>query len=84
MREIKYSYVGEEFFFQNIFMNSEWSKKVHNDTLIYDIWSEERGYPAELNITDLPDIKASDKFFARKISSKNAELWEKIYISEGF
>lgn len=84
IKEIKYSYVGEEFFFQNILMHSEWSERVHNDTLIYDIWSDDRGHPAELDMRDLQDIVASDKFFARKVSEKNSVLWDEIRAVEEF
>ena len=66
--EIKRCYVGEEFFFQNIFMNSDLSEIVVNDSLIYDDWN--KGTPAILEMEDIPAIDESGKLFARKFKSE--------------
>lgn len=85
VRDIKYCYVGQEFFFQNIFMCSEeYKDRVVNNCLIYDIWSKERGLPAALNPDDFDDIMKSDKLFARKISKNSVELIEMIRNHNGF
>ena len=65
---IKYCYVGEEFFFQNILLNSPYKNNIINDTLIYDIWNPKRGFPAILTENDLPSIINSNKLFARKVN----------------
>ena len=83
LNEIKYFYVGEEFFFQCIIMNSPFSDTVINNSLIFDIWSEERGYPAFLNVEDINEIKMSGKQFMRKVSSENSiELLKKYGITD--
>ena len=84
IRELKYCFVGEEFFFQNIFMRMEFSGKVNNTSLIYDVWSEERGYPANLNIEDLKEIEKDKFMFARKVASINREVFDEIRKVEKF
>ena len=66
---IKYCHVGEEFFFQNMLLNSELQSSIINDSLIFDDWSPERERPAILNEKDLPLFQKSQKMFLRKISS---------------
>lgn len=66
---IKYCHVGEEFFFQNMLLNSELQPSIINDSLIFDDWSAERERPAILNEKDLPYFQKSQKIFLRKISS---------------
>lgn len=78
VRQIKYCYVGQEFFFQNIFMFSKYKDKVVNNCLIYDIWNKERGLPALLNPDDFEDMMKSDKLFARKITKNSTQLIEMI------
>ncbi len=79
-RKIKYCHVGEEFFFQNIIMNSGYSSAVHKDNLIYDDWSPERERPAILVKKDLNEIMTSGSLFARKIENhgESKELYEAI------
>lgn len=84
IRTLKYCFVGEEFFFQNILMESELRKNVIENALIFDIWSKERGYPAELVEADLDVIQKSGALFARKISYSNNKLFEQIRLSEKF
>lgn len=75
LKTLKYCYVSEEFFFQNILMKSIFCQNVVNDTLIYDEWGE-RGYPAFLDVTDISAIEESNCFFARKVSEKQRPLFE--------
>ena len=56
IKKLKRCYVGEEFFFQNIFMNTKWKDKVVNDCRIFDIWGKDRGYPAFLCKSDIMNI----------------------------
>lgn len=74
IHELKYCHVGEEFFFQNILLHSEWKKKVINNNLIYDDWSPERERPAILQETDYSSILTSGCFFARKVNASSAKL----------
>lgn len=74
IKELKNSFVGEEFFFQNISVNIDKDIKIKRKSLTYDIWDEKRGFPAILNTTDFQDIKNSDKLYARKI---DLEFFEK-------
>lgn len=67
---VKYCHVGEEFFFQNIIMNSPYSKSVVNNSLIFDDWSPERERPAILNMDDYEKYKQSEKIFLRKIEDR--------------
>lgn len=75
LTDIKYCWVGEEFFFQNILIGSSLDNAIVNDCLMYDIWSEDRGYPAFLNVSDLDEIVSSGKLFCRKVSSNDRELY---------
>lgn len=73
MKKIKYCHVGEEFFFQNIIMHSEFADTVVNDSLIYDDW--ERGRPAFLDERDYESMMRSGKLFARKFGAGSAKLF---------
>lgn len=79
IHELKYCHVGEEFFFQNILLHSEWKKKVINNNLVYDDWSPERERPAILNETDYDSILASGCFFARKVNASSRKLCQLFY-----
>ncbi len=70
LKEIRRCYVGEEFFFQNIFMNSDMKEYVINDSLIYDDWN--KGNPAFLNDEDIESIENSNKLFARKVKADSS------------
>ena len=74
LSQIKYCHVGEEFFFQNIIMNSEYKDTVINNSLIYDDWSVERERPAALDMRDYPMLQESQVLFARKIGEASREL----------
>lgn len=65
LKELRRCYVGEEFFFQNIIMNSDLKEYVINDSLIYDDW--DKGNPAFLDEEDIDNIEKSNKLFARKV-----------------
>lgn len=77
IRGLKYCSVGEEFFFQNILMNSSLKEQIQNDTLIYDEWGK-RGNPAFLDETDIEKLKASKALFARKVGKRNRIVWDTI------
>ena len=74
MRELKYCFVPEELFFCNIIEQSPYRDSVIDNHYIYHIWTEERGYPANLNLNDFDDIVMSDRLFARKVSEKDRDL----------
>lgn len=78
VRSLKYCHVSEEFFFQNVIMDSPYRETVINNHLVYDIWSEERGNPAFLNIGDYEDIINSECIFARKCNNESIPLINKI------
>lgn len=83
INELKRCYVGEEFYFQNIIMNSKFKNKVINDNKIYSIFSSDRGYPAFLGKDDLENIKKEECLFARKFR-KNNDLFGIIRNQEKF
>ena len=83
IKKLKRCYVGEEFFFQNIFMNTKWKNKVVNDCRIFDIWGKDRGYPAFLCKSDINDILDSEYEFARKFKP-HSEVFEIIRKKQGF
>lgn len=56
----------DEIFMQTLAMNSRFANRVKNDSLRQIDWL--RGNPYEYRLTDLDELKASDKLFARKIS----------------
>ena len=84
IKKLKYCYVGEEYFFQNIFMKSDLANRVINSSKIYDVWSSERGNPAFLNMNDFNAINNTMCLFARKISSEDKQLFFKIRELEEF
>lgn len=83
IRTLKYCYVGEEFFFQNIIMYSDYASEVMNNTLIYDEWGV-RGNPAFLDITDIEKLSNTDTFFARKVSRDQKEIFRLLRSREKF
>ncbi|MBV7531995.1 beta-1,6-N-acetylglucosaminyltransferase [Chitinophaga sp. sic0106] len=63
----KYTWGPDEFIFHTIVMNSpEWRNKVTYDNLRYIDWSEKKPSPKTFTATDLPNLLASGKLFARK------------------
>ncbi len=83
MNTLKFCSVGEEFFFQNIIMNSPLKMNVRNDTLIYDEWGK-RGNPAFLDETDIEKLKKTEALFARKVGKSGEEVWNEIRRYNGF
>lgn len=68
IKKLKTMAIPEEFFFQNIIMDSPYGEFVVNDSLIYDDWENGNGAsPAVLKLDDMKRIESSGKLFARKI-----------------
>ena len=73
MRDIKYCWVCEEFFVQNIIKESVFEKTIVNDSLIFNIWDDPtRKKPATLDMRDYNELLKTSKIFARKISAEPA------------
>ena len=73
LRRLRYTYIPEEFFFQNAFEGTPWAEKITGDALRFSIWDEpERGTPALLEERDLPAIDASGCVFCRKVNAGTA------------
>ena len=71
LRKLKWTYIPEEFFFQNAFDGSPF--EVSPDSLRFSVWDEpERGLPALLDAGDLPAIDASGCLLARKVDADTA------------
>ena len=70
LRKLKYTYIPEEFFFQNAFEGTTFMEKITGNELRFSIWDEpERGLPALLDEGDLARVEASGCVFARKIDA---------------
>lgn len=68
LRYLKHVSIPEEFFFQSIFMTSEYKKNVTPRNLRYTDWTKRNGsMPAILDETDFDKIVKGDYIFARKI-----------------
>lgn len=83
LRQLTWTYVPEEFFFQNAFTGSPF--EISEDNLRFSLWDEpERGLPALLDLGDLPRIDASGCLFARKIDPGTPlyETLERRWLSE--
>ena len=73
LRRLRYTYIPEEFFFQNAFEGTPWAEKITGDALRFSIWDEpERGTPALLEERDLPAIDASGCVFCRTVNAGTA------------
>ena len=73
----------DEIFMQTLALNSKYAARVNNNSLRHIDWL--RGNPYEYRMTDLDELKSSDKLFVRKIScSTDPELVEALskYIHE--
>ena len=76
LRKLKYTYIPEEFYFQNAFAGSEFETRITGNELRFSIWDEpERGTPALLEMDDLQRIDASGCVFCRKVKT-GSELYE--------
>lgn len=76
----KYSFCAEEIFFQTILMNSPLKVNIVPDNMRFIIWEVRNGnFPANLDETDLDNIKKSNALFARKFEYPvSQKLLEKI------
>lgn len=83
LREIKYCCVGEEFFFQNILMNSKFAETVIDDSLIYHEWDKDGG-ALFFDSAYFDILSHSEALFARKISEKDKDLFAMIREKENF
>ena len=73
LRKLRFTYIPEEFYFQNAFAGTPWEGKITGDALRFSIWDEpERGTPALLEERDLPAIDASGCVFCRKVNAGTA------------
>lgn len=70
LRKLKYTYIPEEFYFQNAFEGTPFAQKITGNELRFSIWDEpERGLPALLEERDLARVEASGCVFARKVDA---------------
>lgn len=70
LKKLTYTYIPEEFYFQNAFAGTPWEGKITGHALRFSIWNEpERGLPALLEIGDLPAIDQSGCVFCRKVNA---------------
>lgn len=73
LKKLKYTYIPEEFYFQNAFAGTAFEEKITGKELRFSIWDEpDRGTPALLEESDLSRIDASECVFARKIDARGA------------
>lgn len=79
MQEWKRITIPEEFLFQTILKNSNFSSRIKNNNLRYNDWHYRNGSePAFLDTTDIKKIEGGNYFFARKIDFKiSAKLIDK-------
>lgn len=85
-RKLRYTYIPEEFFFQNAFAGTKWEDRISGEALRFSIWNEpERGTPALLDMGDLSEIDASGCYFCRKVDTGSAlyETLEERWLSSG-
>lgn len=78
LRTLKTCFIPEEFFFQNVVMNSPFKDTVVNDPLIFDVWQGLSQSPLELTEEYFSDIVSSEKLFFRKIGETSGTLINKI------
>lgn len=69
----------DEIFFQTLLLNTEEKNNIINDVLWYIDWKKWPWLPRILDVTDLEEIKKSDKLFARKFDLQvDKEIFYKI------
>lgn len=78
IKSLKTCNIPEEFFFQNILMNSVYKDSLKNDHLIFDRWTGTNGSPEELTEKDFDEIINSGKLFCRKIGKSSEKLVDKL------
>ncbi|MBQ9991357.1 MAG: hypothetical protein IJP31_10540 [Lachnospiraceae bacterium] len=76
-KRLKTCNIAEEFFFQNILMNSEFRETVCTNRLLYDKWNG-GGIACFLTEEDYPAIREGNYLFARKFGKESHALFEKI------
>jgi len=59
----------DEFFFQTLVMNSEYSDTIINDNLRYIDFSDRKAHPGLLTTRDLNKLLTTEKLFARKFDT---------------
>ena len=68
LRLLRFTYIPEEFYFQNAFQDTDWEERITGEPLRFSIWDEpERGTPALLNERDIPAVLASGCVLCRKV-----------------
>ena len=73
LRKLKYTYIPEEFYFQNAFADTPWEARITGNALRFSIWDQpQRGLPALLEEQDLPAIDESGCVFCRKVNAGTA------------
>lgn len=73
LRRLTYTYIPEEFYFQNAFAGTPWEKQITGDALRFSIWDEpRRGTPALLDEHDLARMDESGCLFCRKVNADTA------------
>lgn len=74
LKDLEYTYIPEEFFFQTIFINSPLRDRIAYNCLRYSIWEYKHGsIPGYLDETDWPLIQSGDYLFARKVNYQVSE-----------
>lgn len=68
-RFFKLTWGSDEVIFQTILFNSIYRNEMVNDNLRYIDWGERQARPKTLTTEDLPVLKTSGKFFARKFDT---------------
>jgi len=66
IKEFKTTAGPDEIYIQTILLNSKYANDIINDMLWYIDWKKGPGLPRILDISDLEEIKDSDRLFARK------------------
>ena len=73
LRRLRYTYIPEEFYFQNAFAGTVFEEKITGEALRFSIWDEpERGTPALLDEGDLARVDESGCVFCRKVKAGTA------------
>lgn len=73
LRKLKFTYIPEEFYFQNAFAGTPWEERITGRGLRFSIWDEpQRGLPALLEEGDLAAIDQSGCVFCRKVNAESA------------
>lgn len=71
-RFFKYSWAPDEFLFQTILLNSSFAEQVVNENCHYYKHPPNTPSPKTFELSDFPDIIASDRLYARKFDMKKA------------